>query len=114
MKNKVISREKLFSFGQSEDTRTTVFLTIYEDSQPVIETEIGVFRRKIGNSICLSDLFQIVPIDRDISQLSGDGPEFDKLDKEHVNRATQEALSRVVPKLGQLKIVWVPDDGLPF
>ena len=114
MEKRVITREKLFSFKTSSVTETTVFLTVREGEEPLIETEPGVLNRKTGIDVRLSDLFQIVPIDKDISQTVGDGPELDMLDKEYVIRAAQESLKRIDARTGQLKIVWVPDDGLPF
>lgn len=114
MKEKIVSREKLFSFKTNSFSETDVFLTIREGNEPLIETEPGVLNRKVGNEIRLSQLLQVIPIERDILQIVGDGPYFDKLDKEHVTRAAQEALNRIDKSVGEFKVVWVPNDGLPY
>jgi hypothetical protein len=108
MKKNVISREKLLSFNGID-----IYLTINEGEEPLIETEPGVIS-PIGNQISLSSLFQIVPIDQSISQLVGDGPYTETISKEQVIIAANEALKRIDTRIGQLKIVWVPDDGIPF
>jgi hypothetical protein len=114
MEKRVITREKLFSFKTSPVTEVTVFLTVREGEEPLIETEPGILNRKTGINVRLSDLFKVVPIDDAISQEVGDGPETDMLDKEYVIRAAQESIKRLDARTGQLKVVWIPDDGLPF
>lgn len=115
MKEKVLlSKEKLFSFKNNEGKYVDVFLSIYSGSEPLIETEPGALNRKVGNQIGLSSLFQPKPIDTGICQLVGDGPEMDCLPNDLVVKAANYATSIIGKNIGQLKVVWVPNDGFPF
>ncbi|SHM05460.1 hypothetical protein SAMN05216428_11289 [Nitrosospira sp. Nsp11] len=114
MENRIISRERLFSFKDSAVTEVTVFLTVRKGEEPVIETEPGVLNRTKGIDVRLSSLLKIAPIEEEIYQEVGDGPELEKLDKARVIKAVQESLKRIPVALGKFEIVWVPDDGVPF
>lgn len=49
-----------------------------------------------------------------IMQPIGDGPECIELDATRARDVAERALRTLPPLAGRFRVVWVPDDGLPF
>ncbi|CUJ43427.1 hypothetical protein [Achromobacter sp. 2789STDY5608621] len=62
----------------------------------------------------LSTLFGVQITQDPIRQLIGDGPEFAELPADRVREAAALAQRALPASAGRFRVVWVPDDGLPF
>lgn len=80
------------------------------DQPPRIVMSGGV----TGIDAPLSALFGVAVNQGPIRQMIGDGPEFAELPAERVREAAELALRALRPSAGRFRVVWVPDDGLPF
>lgn len=67
-----------------------------------------------GVDVSLGALFDISLRDGPIRQAIGDGPEYAELTADRVRDAAELALRALPPIAGRFRVVWVPDDGLPF
>lgn len=67
-----------------------------------------------GIDVSLDAMFEVSLRDGPIRQSIGDGPEYAELSAERVRDAAKLALRALPPTAGRFRVVWVPDDGLPF
>ena len=66
-----------------------------------------------GVDVSLGALFDISLRDSPIRQLIGDGPEYAELSADRARRC-RAGPRALPPTAGRFRVVWVPDDGLPF
>lgn len=102
-----------YTDAQGKEHEVTL-IQVQHDQPPRIVSSRCDGSKWPGVDVSLGALFDISLRDGPIRQAIGDGPEYAELPAERVRDAAELALRALPPTAGRFRVVWVPDDGLPF